>query len=78
MFEPIGGSAPKYTGKGVINPVAAILAVHMMLQFLGEDRAAEALERSVIAAISKMKSMNAGQTGFSTSEIGDMVAAGLQ
>jgi 3-isopropylmalate dehydrogenase len=77
MFEPIGGSAPKYTGKGVINPVAAILAVHMMLQFLGEDRAAEALERSVVAAISKMKSMNAGQTGFSTSEIGDLVAEGL-
>ena len=78
MFEPIGGSAPKYTGKGIINPVAAILAVHMMLQALGEDRAADAVERSVIAAISKMKSMNAGQTGFSTSEIGDMVAEGLR
>ena len=50
----------------------------MMLQFLGEERAADALERSVVTAISKMKSMNAGQTGFSTSEIGDMVAAGLQ
>jgi 3-isopropylmalate dehydrogenase len=78
MFEPIGGSAPKYTGKGIINPVAAILAVHMMLQALGEDRAADAVERSVIAVISKMKSMNAGQTGFSTSEIGDMVAEGLR
>jgi 3-isopropylmalate dehydrogenase len=78
MFEPIGGSAPKYTGKGIINPVAAILAVHMMLQALGEDRAADAVERSVIAAISKMKSMNAGQTGFSTSEIGDLVAEGLR
>jgi 3-isopropylmalate dehydrogenase len=78
MFEPIGGSAPKYTGKGVINPVAAILAVHMMLQELGEDRAADAVERSVIAAISKLKSMNAGQTGYSTSEIGDMVAGGLE
>jgi 3-isopropylmalate dehydrogenase len=78
MFEPIGGSAPKYTGKGVINPVAAILAAHMMLQVLGEDRAADALERSVVAAISKLKGMNAGQTGFSTSEIGDMVAEGLK
>jgi 3-isopropylmalate dehydrogenase len=78
MFEPIGGSAPKYTGQGIINPVAAILAVHMMLQTLGEDRAADELERSVIQVISKMKSMNAGQTGFSTSEIGDMVAEGLK
>ena len=78
MFEPIGGSAPKYTGKGVINPIAAILAAHMMLQFLGEDQAADALESSVIRTISKLKSMNAGQTGYSTSEIGDMVARGLE
>jgi 3-isopropylmalate dehydrogenase len=78
MFEPIGGSAPKYTGKGIINPVAAILAVHMMLQVLVEDRAADAVENSVVAAIARMKSMNAGQTGFSTSEIGDMVAEGLK
>ena len=77
MFEPIGGSAPKYTGKGIINPLAAILAVHMMLQVLGEDEAADTVESSVVKAISKMKSMSAGQTGFSTSEIGDMVAEGL-
>lgn len=77
MFEPIGGSAPKYTGKGIINPLAAILAVHMMLQVLGEEEAADAVESSVVKAISKMKSMSAGQTGFSTSEIGDMVAEGL-
>ena len=77
MFEPIGGSAPKYTGKGIINPLSAILAVHMMLQVLGEEKAAEAVESSVAKAISKMKSMSAGQTGFSTSEIGDMVAEGL-
>jgi 3-isopropylmalate dehydrogenase len=78
MFEPIGGSAPKYTGKGMINPVAAILAAHMMLQVLGEDRAADSLERSVVTTISKLESMNAGHTGYSTSEIGDMVAEGLQ
>jgi 3-isopropylmalate dehydrogenase len=78
MFEPIGGSAPKYTGKGMINPIAAILAGHMMLQVLGEDLAADALEGSVIKTIAQLKSMNAGQTGFSTSEIGDMVASGLE
>jgi 3-isopropylmalate dehydrogenase len=78
MFEPIGGSAPRYTGKGVINPMAAILAVHMMLQVLGEQRAAEALEAAAVQTISRMKSMNAGQMGFSTSEIGDMVAGAIR
>ncbi|MGA2479559.1 MAG: 3-isopropylmalate dehydrogenase [Spirochaetia bacterium] len=77
MFEPIGGSAPKYTGQNVINPVATILAGAMMLEQLGQQKAADAIERSVIAVIGKMKSMAAGQMGFSTSQIGDMVAAGL-
>jgi hypothetical protein len=40
MFEPIGGSAPKYTGQGVINPLAAICAGQMLLDFLGEEKAA--------------------------------------
>ncbi len=77
MFEPIGGSAPKYTGKNIINPVAAILAAQMMLGFLGEIEAAENLEKSVITTISRMKSMNAGKMGYSTSEIGDMVSEEL-
>jgi len=77
MFEPIGGSAPKYTGKGLINPIAAILAAQMMLEQLGESEAANAVERSVVAAIARMKSMAAGRMGYSTSEVGDLVAAGL-
>ena len=77
MFEPIGGSAPKYTGQNIINPVASILAGAMMLDQLGQAKAAEAVERSVIAVIGKMKSMAAGKMGFSTSQVGDMVAAGL-
>jgi 3-isopropylmalate dehydrogenase len=77
MFEPIGGSAPKYTGQNVINPIAAILAGAMMLEQLGHAKAASAVERSVIATIAKMKSMAAGKMGYSTSQIGDMVAAGL-
>ena len=48
MFEPIGGSAPKYTGQGVINPLAAICAGQMMLDFLGEPKAAQAVETAVI------------------------------
>ncbi len=74
MFEPIGGSAPKYTGKGVINPIAAISAAQMMLSFLGEEEAAENLEKAIVKVIGKMKSMSAGKMGYSTSEIGDMVS----
>src|ERR687891_319793 len=48
MFEPIGGSAPKYTGQGVINPLAAICAGGMMLEHLGEVEAARAIENAVI------------------------------
>jgi len=77
MFEPIGGSAPKYTGQEVINPIAAILAGGMMLEQLGHPEAAAAVERSVVSVIGRMKSMAAGKMGFSTSEVGDMVAAGL-
>ncbi len=75
MYEPIGGSAPKYTGQGVINPLACICAGQMMLEQLGEDEAGAAIERAVIKATSeKMKSMSAGKMGFTTSEVGDMVA----
>ncbi|MCP3906671.1 MAG: 3-isopropylmalate dehydrogenase, partial [Oceanicoccus sp.] len=78
MFEPIGGSAPKYTGKNVINPVAAILACTMLLEQLGEDAAAASIERAVIDVIgNKLKGVNAGQMGYSTSEVGDLVAGGI-
>jgi 3-isopropylmalate dehydrogenase len=74
MFEPIGGSAPKYTGKNVINPMAAIGAVMMMLDTLGEHKASEAVETAMVGVMQKMKSMSAGKMGYSTTEIGDMVA----
>jgi 3-isopropylmalate dehydrogenase len=77
MFEPIGGSAPKYTGQNIINPMAAIFSVQMMLETLGEEQAAKAVEASAVKTITQMKSMSAGKMGFSTSEIGDMVAGGL-
>ncbi len=73
MFEPIGGSAPKYTGKNVINPIAAIMAAHMMLHVLNENEAADLLEEAVIDTISKMKSMSAGKMGMSTTEVGDSI-----
>ena len=78
MFEPIGGSAPKYTGKNVINPLAAIACGVMMLEHLGEDEAAKAIEDSIMdVTANKLKGMGAGQMGFSTSEVGDLVAKGL-
>jgi len=73
MFEPIGGSAPKYTGKNVINPLASICAGMMLLEHLGERQAAQRIERAVMAVTSKLKSLAAGQMGHSTSEVGDLV-----
>jgi len=74
MFEPIGGSAPKYTGKNVINPMAAIGAAQMMLDILGEEKAAKDVETAMVSVMQQMKSMSAGKMGYSTTEIGDMVA----
>jgi len=77
MFEPIGGSAPKYTGKNSINPIAAIAAAQMMLDVLGESDAAVAVEKGIIETVQKLKSMGAGRMGYSTSEVGDMVSDNL-
>ena len=75
MFEPIGGSAPKYTGKNVINPLAAICAGMMMLEHLGEEKAARAIEDAVIKVCrDHLKSLSAGKMGYTTSEVGDLVA----
>lgn len=78
MFEPIGGSAPKYTGKNVINPLAAICAGSMMLAELGEQKAADMIEKAVMDVTgSKLKSLSAGKMGYSTSEVGDLVTKAL-
>jgi 3-isopropylmalate dehydrogenase len=74
MFEPIGGSAPKYTGKNIINPLAAVAAAQMMLEHLGEERAAGRLDNALRKVVSQdLKSMSAGQMGYSTTEVGDLV-----
>jgi len=78
MFEPIGGSAPKYTGKNVINPLAAIGALQMLLSHIGEEEAAEALEKSIMYVTGKkIKSLSAGKMGYSTSDVGDLVAENI-
>ena len=78
MFEPIGGSAPKYTGKNIINPLASVCCGAMMLEHLGEQAAADAIEQSVMRVTgSKLKSMSAGKMGYTTQEVGDLIAQGL-
>ncbi len=79
MFEPIGGSAPKYTGKNIINPLASICAGSMMLDHLGEAEAARAVEQAVMEVCgNKIKSLSAGRMGYSTSEVGDLVVEHLE
>ncbi len=75
MFEPIGGSAPKYTGMNVINPLAAIACGGMMLEQLGEAKAAQAIENAIMdVTANKLKDLGAGKMGYSTTEVGDLVA----
>jgi 3-isopropylmalate dehydrogenase len=74
MFEPIGGSAPKYKGKNMINPLAAICAAGLMLEHLGEDKAGKDIEKAVMKATEHdIKSLAAGQMGLSTTEVGDLI-----
>ncbi|MFC1698500.1 3-isopropylmalate dehydrogenase [Candidatus Omnitrophota bacterium] len=78
MFEPIGGSAPKYTGKNVINPLASICALEMMLRQLGEKEAGQMVENAVMYVTgNKLQSLSAGKMGYSTSEVGDLVCQNL-
>jgi len=74
MFEPIGGSAPKYSGKNMVNPLAAILACQMMLEHLGDVEASQLLEKAIMKVLkNNLKSLSAGKMGYTTSEVGDLV-----
>ena len=77
MFEPIGGTAPDHTGKGTINPLAAIGAVQMLLSEVGEGEAARRVDAGIRFACSKLHSMRAGEMGYSTAEVGDLVVEGI-
>lgn len=78
MFEPMGGSAPKYTGQNAINPIAAINAMSMLLEHTGHPQAAADVMRAVQSVTgTKMKSQAAGRMGHSTQEVGDLVCAAL-
>ena len=80
MFEPMGGSTPKYTGQDVINPIAAIAAMAMLLRVLGDQqqestlvKAGNRIEDAIARTTPKMKSMSAGRMGYTTSQVGDLV-----
>lgn len=74
MFEPIGGSAPKYTGKGIINPLAAISSAQLMLETLGEEKGAARIEKAVKKALKDdIKDVAAGRMGFTTAGVGDLI-----
>ncbi len=77
MFEPIGGSAPKYTGQNIINPLAAICAGGMLLEQLGQSKSASSIEKAVMNVTPKLKSLSAGKMGYSTQEVGDLVVGEL-
>ncbi len=78
MFEPIGGSAPKYTGQNIINPLAAIGAAQMMMDYLDEPEAAMAIEKAIRYVVAeKLESLSAGRMGCGTKEVGDLVAAAV-
>ena len=78
MFEPIGGSAPKYTGKQIINPIAAIMAAQIMLDTIGEQKAASCIEKAVIKVLrDDLKDVAAGKMGYTTQEVGDLVSENL-
>jgi 3-isopropylmalate dehydrogenase len=79
MFEPIGGSAPKYKGQNKINPLAAISAAGLMLEYLGEEKSGRDIENAVMRVTEKdIKSLAAGQMGLTTTEVGDLVVKYLQ
>ncbi len=79
MFEPIGGSAPKYTGKQVINPIAAIMSGQLMLETLGEQKGADLIEAAVMKVLKDdLEDVGAGRMGYTTSEVGDLIVAHIE
>jgi 3-isopropylmalate dehydrogenase len=77
IFEPVHGSAPDIAGKGWANPVAAVLSAGMLLDTLGETFAARRVEDAAVTALGKLKAMGGERMGYSTSEIGDMIAEAI-
>lgn len=78
LFEPIHGSAPKHAGKNVASPVAAILAGSMMLNYLGEKTAGNAIEQVVRDLFKTQRLKGVGTGVHGTTEVGEMVTNELR
>jgi tartrate dehydrogenase len=79
MFEPIHGSAPKYTGKRVVNPIATIEAVRMMLEHLGETEAAAHVQDAIATTLGAGEVRTRDMGGSSTTdELGAAVVAAMR
>ncbi len=75
MFEPVHGSAPKYTGQNKVNPIATIEAVKMMLEYLGERKAADRIGRATVKVLEEGKVLTYDLGGQSTtSDMGRAIA----
>ena len=77
IFEPVHGSAPDIAGKGYANPVACILSLAMLLDHLGEQEAAQRVERAALQVLGKLPATGGPDMGVNTDQIGDMVAEAL-
>jgi isocitrate/isopropylmalate dehydrogenase len=76
MFEPVHGSAPKYTGQNRVNPTATIMACVLMLDYLGEKEVAAKIENAVMKVLSERKVRTKDLGGTSTtSEMSDAIAS---
>jgi 3-isopropylmalate dehydrogenase len=79
LFEPIHGSAPKYAGRNVANPVATVMAIAMMLDYLGEKRGARRIEDAVATLLRTRRLPSLGtDSGLSTTQVGDLVLDALE
>jgi len=78
LFEPIHGSAPKYAGKNMASPIATVMAVQMMLDYLGEKRAAVAIEEAIVNLLRTQRLKGVGTGTHRGSEVGNMVVAELK
>jgi len=78
LFEPIHGSAPKHAGKNVASPIAAIMATSMMFDYLGEKKAAAAVDQAIADCFADGRLKAATTGAHPTNEVGDLIAAELR
>ena len=78
LFEPVHGTAPDIAGRGLVNPIGAILSASMMVKHLGHTDMASAIEGAVESAIRAGECTRDLGGGLSTGEVGDAVARRLK